>query len=287
MSAYSRGTIDSENYQKYRLTYPKSLYDAIVAYHSGRKNRALDIGCGTGLGTFPLLNHFDEVTGCDPSAKMLEAAQIEKGRLPNSLQGRIIFEKVLGEDLADRFASNSIDLICGGESIQYVDFKKFFEAVHKTLRPGGTLAFWFYADPVFVNNLKATQIFKNFCYEDGRYFQSVLPSQIEIIRCLGQNIEIPKSMFENIVSEVNYPGTSGRGSTQFRITKWFSLQDLRNFMSTWGYYQNWLEQNKGNCEDIIEVLMKKLKSECGFKEEKTYELEWETSYYLARKKASI
>ncbi|KAM3164790.1 putative S-adenosylmethionine-dependent methyltransferase CRG1 [Lachancea thermotolerans] len=284
MSLYLSGVIDSDKYQKYRITYPKSLYEAIMAHHAGGRLLAVDVGCGTGIGTFPLLEYFDTVVGCDPSAKMLATAAQVREKLPGASRRRVSFQQAAGEDISRLFEERSVDMITGGESIQYVKHDEFFRAAARLLRPGATLAFWFYADPVFVDYPEANTIFKHCTYEDQCSFAPLWPPEMELVRKLGESIQVPSHEFEMVHSEVNVP-LKTKGTRSFRVTReGCTLKDLRDLISTWSVYDAWKKNNKDCAEDVIDALIEKLKRGCGWDDNIKLRLEWETSFYVARRR---
>src|SRR4051812_8922923 len=53
--------------------------DFFLRHLPDRRNRVLDIGCGTGILTFELARHFTSVMGIDISEAMLEIARRKRG----------------------------------------------------------------------------------------------------------------------------------------------------------------------------------------------------------------
>src|SRR6218665_1052586 len=72
----------SQHYAKYRPTYPPELYEKILQYHdegseaNGRRELAVDIGCGCGHSTLALATHFRTVIDIDNSETQLKEAII-------------------------------------------------------------------------------------------------------------------------------------------------------------------------------------------------------------------
>ncbi len=62
------------HYEKGRKVYPEEVY-AIAAQYINQDEPVLDIGCGTGLSTIPLLKKFPNTRGCDWDKKMLAFAE--------------------------------------------------------------------------------------------------------------------------------------------------------------------------------------------------------------------
>ena len=57
-------------YANFRPVYPSALFDWLAAHSPGR-DLALDIACGNGQASHPLLPHFDTVLACDASVEQL------------------------------------------------------------------------------------------------------------------------------------------------------------------------------------------------------------------------
>lgn len=285
MSAYLDNSINAANYQKNRITYPKSLYETVLQHHLGERNLAVDVGCGTGIGSFPLLDYFEKVVGCDPSEKMLQTARMIADTIPESSKRNVEFKETGGETLGKYFKEDSVDLIVAGESLQYTKFEQFFEQAHKILKPNGTLAYWFYCDPIFIDYPKANEIFKYFVYEDERFFKAFWPPEMDYVRHLGSTIEIPKNSFTDVYSEKYIPLKSEKAGKFLISRDDFTLKDLRDKMSTWSVYQRWLDTEKDSKEDIIDVIIEKIKNECNLTESTSLKVQWETAFYITHNKA--
>src|SRR5258706_16108925 len=48
MAAFAKAAYNASAYGAFRPTYPKKLYDVILAYHRAGRGRCVDLGCGTG-----------------------------------------------------------------------------------------------------------------------------------------------------------------------------------------------------------------------------------------------
>lgn len=93
----------------------------------------LDVGCGTGPMIELLVSKYPEkhYTGADITPKMIEVANAK--HLPNT-----IFQVADSENLP--YEENSFDaVICANSFHHYPNPQKFFDGVHKILKPGGRL----------------------------------------------------------------------------------------------------------------------------------------------------
>lgn len=91
--------------------------------------RALDVGCGAGLSTRPLLKLARAVIGIEPSA----------GMLPWCVQVAPQAAFLVARAEALPFATDSIDLITAAGSLNYVDLECFFPEAVRVLRHGAVL----------------------------------------------------------------------------------------------------------------------------------------------------
>lgn len=97
------------------------------------KHAVLDVGCGTGYGTFFLSLLAKSVHGIDKSQEALEYASKNYGR------DNITFLK---HDIeSDEGLKLKFDLIISFEVIEHLDPDKFFEFIRKSMKPTGVLIF--------------------------------------------------------------------------------------------------------------------------------------------------
>ena len=93
----------------------------------------LDVGCGTGPMIELLVSKYPEkhYTGADITPKMIEVANAKHLR-------NTIFQVADSENLS--YEENSFDaVICANSFHHYPNPQKFFDGVHKVLKPGGRL----------------------------------------------------------------------------------------------------------------------------------------------------
>ncbi|MFB6267978.1 MAG: class I SAM-dependent methyltransferase [Halodesulfurarchaeum sp.] len=105
-------------------------------YHSflelGPSDRILDLGCGTGESTRPLIGDGREVCGIDLSARQLTQARRKEDLSPVSF--------ILGDGMALPFRANRFDAVTSVGSLQHVpDVSLALEEAHRVTRPGGRL----------------------------------------------------------------------------------------------------------------------------------------------------
>lgn len=286
MATYAENKFDSDYYKNNRPTYPDSLYNAIMNYHQAGKGTVVDVGCGTGIATFPLLKYFDTVVGTDPSSKMLEPANKLRQELPARDKQRIRFEIVSAEKLSEKFEDNSIDMITGAESIHWVKHEEFFHESYRILRPGGTLAFWFYVEPIFLDFSEANTIYEKYVYRNDRYMGPCWeqPGK-DFLRFFGRDIVIPKEKFADIEKHEYIPLKSEK-KTEFQIKKYeYTMRSFRNYLYSWSAYHTWQKRHGKDGKNVADMFVDELKETFGWSEDTEIRVEWGTVYFLARKRA--
>lgn len=161
-------------YTTHRPFYSPSFYDRIWDYHrshSDHWNLAHDVGTGPGNVAEVLGAHFDKVVASDPSGSPTAVAQKRLAGL------NVTLEQCRAEDLATRMGPDGhgkVDLIALAECIPLMDAEKALSGFAKLLRPGGTLAIWFYGKPIFVGEgqEKSQQIYNQIA---GKAFSRIFP----------------------------------------------------------------------------------------------------------------
>ncbi|HEY2646500.1 MAG TPA: class I SAM-dependent methyltransferase [Candidatus Acidoferrales bacterium] len=102
-----------------------------ICYESGRIDRALDVGCGTGQSTVALLEIAEEIIGLDISAEMLSQTVHHD---------RIRFVQAQAEQIP--FANAAFGLITVASAFHWFDRRKFLLETQRLLRPGGWLVIY-------------------------------------------------------------------------------------------------------------------------------------------------
>lgn len=120
-------------YASFRPQYPQALF-AWLAANSPDHRRALDIACGSGQASRPLLGHFQQVLACDGSPEQLQAA--------TDLVGVDVF---VADAQALPLADASLDLIVVAQALHWFATPDFFAEVARLLKPGGLFCAWCYS----------------------------------------------------------------------------------------------------------------------------------------------
>lgn len=279
MSAFSDKNFKANDYNSFRPTYSSQLFDSIAEYHTGKGQLAVDIGCGSGQASYPLTKYFEKVIGTDLSQTMVDAAN---GRIKAEDQGKIEFKQSPGESL-EFLKDNSVDLVTAAQCIHWFDHDKFFKEIDRILKPGGTLAFWGYADPVFGVPV-ADKLANDFSYDDptklGPYWEQ--PGR-NIVRSLLKGVDPPTDYFQDIKVYENRPGITTSDPSPLQIKREIPLEFYHKYVTTWSSYHNWKEANKG-AADISDIFIKELEAKMNWTPKTTVHIEWLTVLKLARKR---
>lgn len=123
-----------ETYASARPTYPDALYDWLEGLLPGRRERAWDVGTGTGQAAWALATRFDHVLATDVSGAQLERA----GAHPHITYHQAPAHACPAPDA-------SLDLITAATAAHWFDLPAFMEEAERVLRPGGILAIWGYS----------------------------------------------------------------------------------------------------------------------------------------------
>ena len=115
-----------------RLPYPRALLDWLAETRPALpEGPVVDLGCGPGVLTHPLAQHFPRVIGVDLSWGMLRVLTRSReggGGALHAVQAR-------GETLP--LATSSVSLLCSSQSLHWMDRERVAEEAGRILRPGG------------------------------------------------------------------------------------------------------------------------------------------------------
>ena len=125
----------AEQYDRVRPGYPEELIDAVVAYgRLGPRDRALDVGAGTGQASVQFATRGLRVLALDPGAEMVAIAN-EK-----FTDAGLEAEAVVGEFESAQLGDRRFALIYAATSWHWLDPDVCFQVAARSIAPGGTLA---------------------------------------------------------------------------------------------------------------------------------------------------
>lgn len=127
---------DAQNYDKWRPSYCKEVFDDIFNYSDIREyKKGLEIGIGTGLATEPFLEKGINITAIEPGNNLVNLVKDKYKSYSNFKvkQGKF-------EDLED---NNTYDIIYSATAFHWIPEEVGYSKAYELLNSGGTIAvFW-------------------------------------------------------------------------------------------------------------------------------------------------
>lgn len=317
MATYSRSSFKSLNYNTFRPHYPATFYKILADYLAAQGNRvpvlrAIDLGCGTGVATYPLLNISERVTGMDLSPVMIQTAtDLKEKRLQElgiSEANRIDFKTGSVESQiyngVEGVKEGTVDLITAAQCIHWFkDYPVFFAAAAKLLKKGGVLAYWYYVDPVITRAsgpskvddtaaLKnAYEIYHKYVYDDPQYIGPHWENPgRRIIKEFNVDVNkhIPSELYDN--KKINklevQPGSPVVANEDDLVLerKSIKLKDLVTYLDTYSGYHAFKEAT-GDKNDVWGQYLAELEAANGWDRNTTeIDIVWNTGYTFVTKK---
>jgi ubiquinone/menaquinone biosynthesis C-methylase UbiE len=195
-------SLGSEQYAKYRPSYPEELF-SFLSDISEQHESAWDCATGNGQAAISCAKYFSHIEATDISAEQIQNCIVHP---------HITYS--VGSAESTKFEDTSFDLIVVAQAFHWFDQERFFREVKRVLRPNGILAVFGYGffeiDPAIdaVINENLLMPIDKFWAKGNRLLMSGY-----------KDVTLP---FE----EIPVP-------TNFRIeTKW-TLQQLLAYLRTW------------------------------------------------------
>lgn len=302
MTAFSDKNFKASDYSTFRPQYQDKWFLDIIQYHclieenkksfEDKTSKVLDIGCGPGEATIPLIKYFNDITSIDLSKVMIDQLNenMEKYQINNpnlKFQGYVS----RSEDISKFINDNSIDLVTAAECVHWFDIEPWFEEMSRVLKDNGTLAYWCYLDPIFIGNSKANEIYHEMAYGDeylGKYWQKEARGKIRNL--LRESHEISQDEFKDKFKDFEidyYNPPKFPKQIKFNLNKKCKLIDFINYAKTWSSGHNWIKDHSDISEDsdeyIFNIFLKKFKDELHWDKDTDIELSWNCSYCLSRR----
>jgi SAM-dependent methyltransferase len=266
----------------------------VLAYHRGGRNVCVDLGCGHGVVARALADEFEQVYGVDPSAGMIAQAESL-----TSDKKHVAFVRSSAESLPF-LQAESVDLAVSGEAAHWFNYEPLFAELKRVVKPGGTIAFWGYADHVYVGYPRASAVLRHYASaKDTALLGPYWPQPgHRILQDKLRALRPPPEDWTDIQRLEYEPAVLGAGSGQGtklmdrRVTLGESLQYIR----TWSAYHGWREAHPdpkmrsedGDGDVVDELCDKMLAAEKDWQEsasplDREVEIEWASVIILARK----
>ncbi|KAK3074255.1 trans-aconitate methyltransferase 1 [Teratosphaeriaceae sp. CCFEE 6253] len=295
MATFATSTFSAASYAAFRPSYPPNLYNAVLAFHRGPRRQCLDLGCGPGIVAREMSKHFDRVLGTDPSAGMIKQSRtsIEDEKLYANVEFR-----EGGAESTPSLGEGGVDMVVAGQAAHWFDYARLWPEIKRLVRSDGTVAFWGYKDPVFVDFPEASQIMRHYLYDArpgklGSYWsmpgRSYVQDKLRII-------QPPASDWEDVQRVEYEPDTKGRhsGEGTLFMERRLTVGEMKGYLRTFSNYHEWEKVNPdrvartaGGDGDVIDEMFEEAakKTEWFRDEGNVVDIEWGSGLVMARKRS--
>ncbi len=217
-------SVQSDQYIKFRPTYPKELYDFLLALVE-TKHTAWDCGTGNGQIAKELSKYFNKVYATDISEKQIK----------NAIQGDNIFYKVEGAEKTS-FPEKFFNLITVAQAIHWFNFDDFYSEVKRTIKPNGIIAVIGYG---FIETDKNTN-------EIISHFYKTI---------LGVFWDKERKYIDENYQTIPFPFKEIKSPILYNTFKW-AFEQLIGYFETWSAVQHYIKTKKENPVDLIKKDLK-------------------------------
>ena len=219
----------------------------------------------------------------------------------STAEPNITYRQAGAEDLSF-IADRSLDLVVAGQAAHWFDYHRVWPELKRTLRKGGTLAFWGYKDNVFVDYPRATEVLDHYCYGPGKDLMGMYWEQPgrTILRNLYRSIVPPDHDFEDVQRLEYEPATDGArvgALGEVLMHKTMKLGEMEGYARTFSAYHGWAQahpdmrpKKDGGGGDIVDEMFEAmLEAEADWRREgerwrdKEVACEWGSVILLARR----
>ncbi|QPG72826.1 hypothetical protein FOA43_000128 [Brettanomyces nanus] len=297
MSAFSDKNFDAHQYSSFRPTYPSELYEMLIRYHSkgndGQLNTILDLGCGPGEASIPLLRQCTgKIVATDLSSTMIEVAKTNFQKALTELhltnQPAVTVAVSPSEDVSSVLPEDgTVDLVVAAECVHWFQWDKWLTEMNRVLKEGGTLAYFAYCDPVFVGNSKMDEIYERFTCESGElvgpYWQQPGRSRLRHLCKELNDIVLADGRFTDVRVEYYEPLKNPSKKEKMVIERNYTMEAFMKYVDTWSASHRWNMAHNGKDENAAETFYKIVHQELGWTKQTEFPVSWKTMYVFARK----
>lgn len=162
--------------------------------------------------------------------------------------GDIEFRQAAAEDLW--FVNDAeLDMAVAGQAAHWFDYTRVWGELSRTVKKGGTLAFWGYKDNVFVDFPRATSVLDRFCYGDDKMGPFWEQPGRDILRGKLRSVVPPEREWEDVRRIEYEPCVDGRGRGkgvgEVLMQKRLKLGEVEGYVRTFSAYWNWIAEHPG------------------------------------------
>ncbi|WP_297635947.1 class I SAM-dependent methyltransferase [uncultured Clostridium sp.] len=187
---------DALNYEKYRPGYPKELFEELINYAQlDKSSKVIEIGCGTGQATLPILK-----IGCNVMAIELgnNLATYTKEKFKRYDNFKIINDDFINYNIEE----NKFDLVYCATAFHWLPIEEKYKKIKNILKKDGVLAiFWnhpFVSRNNDITNVKSKEIYDKYKPSKEKaieFSQKDCKKYIEELKNFG---------FKEVISKVYY-----------------------------------------------------------------------------------
>jgi trans-aconitate 3-methyltransferase len=274
-------SFDWETYLRCRPDYRQSnFYPIIWQYHNshnGSYDLAYDVGTGPGNVAEVLASSFERVEASDMSAFHVSVARQRHKELANAAFSHSRAEDLSGDKIAD--------LVTVAECLPLMEIEKAISTFRDLLKPGGTLAIWFYGGPIYTGHDTATSEIQKL-HRDitsrsfdqlrplkgptwstiGSWLDNValLPGEWKDVRRVKWNAEYPLGFSEDFKNDM--PSAIGSSETMEKISDpTFWAKDV-DFAWAKGFIDAQIPRKESYLTAEVEIIYAKMEELMGGKE---------------------
>ncbi|KAK9461936.1 S-adenosyl-L-methionine-dependent methyltransferase [Lipomyces oligophaga] len=283
MASFSDSNYSSDLYSDFRPSYPLELYQKLLDFHQGPRSLVVDLGCGPGTATIPLSKYFDHAIGVDPSANMIKTAT-DNAHAKSVCN--IQFIQSMGESVDELTEPGTVDMIVAPQSVHWFKHDQWFQNCAKSLRVGGTLAYFGYVDHQYKDCPRANEIIEEFSYGKSKLGPYWEPGR-KFLRNLLREVNPPPNLYGNIQREQFIPGIDA--DDKCLISKTMTVAANRQYVYTWSSLHNYFKEHsevsldKGGSGDIVDQLFQQFHRELHWTDRTVVNVMWKHIIVLARK----
>lgn len=221
--------IDATNYDKWRPRYCKELFNDIIAYSKlNSETECLEVGCGTGQATGPILETGSSVLAVELGENFTDYTRDKFMSYKNFRIENADFEKIPLQD-------NEFDLVFSGTAFHWIPEETGYPKVLNVLKSGGAIAvFWNKPAPESLDNplhLKMQEVYE-------KYFGSGNVKKFE------SQLSNPQERYEKIIRTLEKYGFVQAECRLYKQVREFNAEDYISLISTYSDHIALPEQGK-------------------------------------------
>lgn len=213
----------STAYAAFRPRYPDALFE-FLAREAPARERAWDVGTGSGQAAVGLAQRFGHVIATDASATQIDSATQRR-----NIEYRVAPAERSGLD------DHSVDLVAVAQAVHWFDRTRFWAEARRVLRPRGLIAIWTYVS--FEISPRVDAIVRDFY---NRVVGPFWPPERRHVEQRYQSIEFPFDEF---------------AAPPFQIEQEVTLDDVAGYIRTWSATRAFIKQHQ---QDPVDGLLRDL-----------------------------